>query len=117
MSRDHGLDLSGREAEQALEITDEPVHVPLARSLQDDVLVVIISHCTGHFLIIHLWFIFPHSPSHGDLIWVIHLELPSVPCPGDDVDTRLVCEELQQELPQLDGPGPGEAGARAGLWE
>ena len=103
MPGDHSLDLCGGEAQQALEITDEPVHIPLSRSLQDDVLVVIISHCSGHFLIVHLWFIFPQSPSHSHLIRVIHFELPSVPGPGDDVDTRLVCEELQQELPELDG--------------
>ena len=69
----------------------------------DDVLIVIISQTARQFLIVHLWLVFPHAPSHGNLIGVIHLELPSVPGPGDDVDARLVCEELQQELPQLNG--------------
>ena len=39
------------------------------------------------------------------LIGVGELELPGVPRPGDEGGAGLVGEELQQELPQLDGTG------------
>ena len=99
-----------------MEITNKSVHIALARRFQDYVLVVIISHCSGHFFIVHLWLVFPHPPSNSNLIRVIHLELPAVPGPGDDAEAGLVGEELQQELPQLDGARPAEgwAGVVAG---
>ena len=36
----------------------------------NDVLVIIISETTRQFLVVHLWFVFPHSPSPGHLIRV-----------------------------------------------
>ena len=98
-----------------MEITNKSVHIALARRFQDYVLVVIISHCSGHFFIVHLWLVFPHPPSNSNLIRVIHLELPAVPGPGDDAEAGLVGEELQQELPQLDGTRAREAGTSRGL--
>ena len=40
-----------------------------------------------------------------NLIRVCEFELPAVPGPGDELLAGLVREELQQELPQLDGAG------------
>lgn len=37
------------------------------------------------------------------LIRVGELELPAISRPGDEALTGLVCQQLQQELPQLDG--------------
>ena len=39
------------------------------------------------------------------LVRVCEFELPAVPGPGDELLAGLVREELQQELPQLDGAG------------
>ena len=92
-----------RESKKSLEITDKPVDISLASSFQDNVLVIIISQSPGQLLVIHLGLVFPHAPPPGHLVRVGHLELPAVPGPGDEALTRLVCEELQQELPQLNG--------------
>lgn len=37
------------------------------------------------------------------LIWVGKLELPAVACPADEGLARLVGQQLQEKLPQLDG--------------
>ena len=42
---------------------------------------------------------------NAHLVRVCEFELPAVPGPGDELLAGLVCEELQQELPQLDGAG------------
>ena len=46
------------------------------------------------------------------LIRVGHFELPAVTGPGDEVLAGLVGEELQDELPELDGAGGRDGGAR-----
>ena len=51
------------------------------------------------------------SINQTHLIGVGHLELPAVPRPGDKVLTGLVGEQLQDELPQLDGTGGGDGGS------
>lgn len=38
----HLVNLLGRVAKESLEVTDEPVDIPLARSLEDDILIVVI---------------------------------------------------------------------------
>lgn len=37
------------------------------------------------------------------LIWVRKLELPAIACPADEGLARLVGQQLQKKLPQLDG--------------
>lgn len=37
------------------------------------------------------------------LIWVGQLEFPAVACPADEGLARLVGQQLQEKLPQLDG--------------
>ena len=114
----HGLNLWRRKPKETLKITDESVDISLARCLQDNVLIVIVSHGTRHLLVVHLWFILPQSPSDSHLIRIHHLELPAVSSPTDDVEAGLVREELQQELPQLDGTWASEARTwLAGLWQ
>ena len=51
----------------ALHVTHEPVHVPLAPRLLDDVLVVVISQTTRQLFIIHFWLVLSKSPSSRDL--------------------------------------------------
>ena len=80
----------------------------------DDVLIVIVSETPRQLLVIHLWFILPESPASGHLVRVGQLELPAVAGPGDEVLAGLVGEELQQELPQLDGPRALEPGQQLG---
>ena len=97
-------------SDKILNITHELVNISLASCLDQDVLVIIISETPRHLLIVHLWFILALSPSDGHLIRVNHSELPPIASPADDVLTVLVTEQLQQELPQLDGTSGAEAG-------
>ena len=106
------LDVAGleqllrREAQQAVEVTDEAIDVPLPCCLVNDVLVVVVAQTSRQLLIVHLGLVFADAPSSSNLIWVGELELPAVTCPGDEVLTRLICQLLQQELPQLDWSAP-----------
>ena len=47
------------------------------------------------------------------LVRVAHLELPTVPGPGDEALAGLVRQQLQDELPQLDGTGGRDGRAAA----
>ena len=111
----HGMNLLGGVTEQSLEITHKSVHIALARCFQNNILVVIISKTPRQLLVVHLGLVLPDAPPPGHLVRVGHLELPAVPGPGDEVLAGLVGEELQQELPQLDGARAREGGAARGL--
>ena len=111
----HGVNLLRAVAKQALQVADEPVDVTLSGRFQDDVLVVIVSEPPGQLLVVHLGLVLPDAPPPGHLVRVGHLELPAVASPADERLTGLVRQELQQELPQLDGPRAGEAGCLAGM--
>ena len=54
-------------AKKTLEITNKSVHVSLASSFVNNVLVVIVSQSSGQLLIIHLWLIFTLTPPSGNL--------------------------------------------------
>ena len=79
------------------------IFLPFPGCFMDDVLVIVVSETSRQLLIVHLWFVLPQPPSPGHLIWIRQFELPAISSPGDEVLTRLVCQQLQQELPQLDG--------------
>ena len=97
----HGLHLLRPVPQHRLQVTDKSVNIALARRLQDDVLVVIISERAGQLLVVHLGLVLPNSPPPGHLVRIGHLELPAVAGPDDEVLARLVRQQLQQELPQL----------------
>ena len=63
------------------------------------------------FLVVHLWLVFSDAPSPRHLVGVGHLELPAVAGPADKMLAALVRQQLQQELPKLDGAAAGKAGA------
>jgi len=63
----HGVQLLGRVAQQALQVTDESVHVALARRLVDDVLVVVVAQASTQLLVVHLGLVFPLAPPPGHL--------------------------------------------------
>ena len=105
------MNLCRGKSEQALQVTDESVDVPLAGGLEDNVLVVVVPEAPRQLFIVHLWFVLADAPPPGNLIRVHHLELPSVPRPADEALAGLVRQQLQQELPQLDGTRAREAGA------
>ena len=111
----HGMNLLRTVSQQTLEITDEPVDVSFPRCFENDVLVVVISETSGEFLVVHLRFVLPDAPPPRHLVRVRHLELPAVSGPADEGLAGLVRQELQQELPQLDGPRAREAGPARGL--
>lgn len=63
----HGVEFLGRVPEEALQITHKAVHIAFTRCLVDDVFVIIVAEAAAQFLIIHLGFVFPFSPSPGHL--------------------------------------------------
>lgn len=99
---DEGMKFFGRVVEEGLEIAHEAVHVPLAGRFVDDILVVVVAQTATQFFVIHFWFVLPDAPSAGHLVRVRKFEFPAVACPGDESLARLVRQQLQQELPQLD---------------
>jgi len=97
----HGVQFFWRVPKQRLEITDKSVDISFPSGFMDDIFVVIISQTSRQLLVVHLWFVFPHPPSPGNLIGICEFELPPVPSPGDELLAGLVREELQEELPEL----------------
>lgn len=77
----------------------------------DDIFVVVVSQTTTQLLIIHLGFVLANSPSTRHLVRVGEFELPAVASPRYETLARFVCQQLQQELPQLDGARTCEARA------
>ena len=71
----------------------------------DDVLVVVIAKTATQFLVVHLGLVLAGAPPPGHLLGVNELELPLSAGPRDAVLALSVCQELQQKLPQLNGPG------------
>ena len=71
--------------------------------LEQDVLVVVVTHRSAHLIIVHASLVLPHSPEVRDVVGVDQLELASVTGPGY---RRAVLapglQELVQVLPELD---------------
>ena len=98
----HIVQLIRRVTKKALQITDEPVDVSLPVRLVDDVLVVVVPQAPGQLLVVHLGLVLAQAPSPRHLVRVAQLELPAVAGPRYELLARLVGQQLQQELPQLD---------------
>lgn len=96
----------------------ELVGEPLAFGLMKDSLVVVVSQGPAELIIVHLGFTLPGPPEPGHFIWILNYKFTIIPLPGDDIMILLFPEQFQDEVPQLDLPGPG---ARLGLvspfWE
>lgn len=69
----------------------------------DDVLVVVIAQAATQLLVVHLGLVLPDAPAPSDLVRVDQLELPAVSSPADDRLARLLAQQLEQEVPELDG--------------
>lgn len=67
---------------------------------------VIIPQCPAQLIVVHLGFTLPSPPQPGHFIWVLDDELAIVPLPGNDIMILFFPEEFQDEVPQLDLPGP-----------
>jgi len=106
---DHCMHLLRTIAKQTLEVTDESVDITFPGCFQDDVFVVVISQSTRQLFVVHLGFVFPVSPPSRNLVWIDHLELPTIPRPSDEVLAGFICKKLQQKLPQLNGAWACEA--------
>ena len=50
----HSVHFLGRVAQQALQVANEPVDVPFAGRLEDDVLVVVVAEAARQLLVVHL---------------------------------------------------------------
>ena len=100
---DHGMNLFWAVAQQPLQVAHKPVDITLSRGFQDDIFVVVISETPRELLVVHLWLVLSDAPPPCHFVRIGHLELPSVPGPDNEVLAGLVCEQLQEELPKLDG--------------
>ena len=60
--------------------------------------------CPAEFFIVHVGLVLSRSPELGHHFRVLQFELAHVAYPVDHVAVLLVCQELQQELPQLNLP-------------
>lgn len=94
---------------KVLKIAHETIDVSLAGRLVDDVLVVVIAQAARQLLVVHFGLVLAYAPPARHLVRVGELELPAVARPRDEALARLVREQLEQELPQLDGARAGEA--------
>ena len=68
---------------------------------------VTIPQCPAQLVVVHLGFTLPGPPKSGHLIWVLYDKLAIVPLPGNDIMIFFFPQQLQDEVPQLDLPGPG----------
>jgi len=112
---DHGMNLFWAVPQQPLQVADKPVDITLSRGFQYDIFVVVISETPRELFVVHLWLVLPDAPPPCHLVRVGHLELPPVPGPDDEVLAGLVCEQFEEELPELNGTGASEAGTSGGL--
>ena len=77
------------------------VGVSLPVHLGHDVLVVVVAQGPAHLVVVHVGLGFSLPPLPGHLVRVSQLELPGSPLPGDEGEVGVVCQELQEELPEL----------------
>ena len=57
--------------------------------------------CPAEFFIVHVGLVLSRSPELSHHFWVFQFELAHVAYPVDHVAVLLVCQELKQELPEL----------------
>lgn len=57
---------------------------------------------SAEFLIVHCWLVLALAPFLCHKLRLIEFELSLLAYPGDAVSGIFVCQQLQQELPQLD---------------
>lgn len=78
--------------DNVIRVSAETVDEPLSRDMFDDILLVIIPHCSRQFIKVHSCVILPSSPSSGQLSAVDNLELQVIPCPADEIFTAVVTQ-------------------------
>lgn len=63
------------------------IRIPFAVNLRQNILIIVISQRSTQFVVVHVWFTFPFTPSSGDVVWIKELEfpVPTVPCYGHTV--------------------------------
>jgi len=70
-------------------------------NLGHDVLVVVVSQCSAKFVVVHVRFALPFTPTPSNLVRINQLELAVCTFPTDAVDVTAIRQQLQQKLPQL----------------
>lgn len=70
--------------------------------LCNHVSIVVIAECPTQFLIVHCWFVFTFTPQLCHHFWIVQFKFPFISKPLDNTTVLFVCQQLQQELPQLD---------------
>ena len=61
---------------------------------------------SAELVVVHVWLRLPLAPFPRHLVRIGEFELPIGALPVDDCRVGRVREQLQEELPQLDLPGP-----------
>ena len=95
------LHLLETHTQHVLKVTDKLVHVSLPRDFANDALVVIVTETSTQLLVVHARFVLPRAPLPSNLLGVIQFELPLAACPRDAVLVFPVCQQLKEELPEL----------------
>ena len=71
----------------------------------DDVLLVVVPHCSGQLVKVHPSVVFPATPPPCQLTAVDDFELEVVARPSDEILTGVIPEQLKNELPEVNGVG------------
>lgn len=77
------------------------VGIPLTMNFCHDVLVVVVSKCSTQFVIIHVGFALPLTPSSSYFIWICQFKLSISSFPSNAAGVWRVRQQFKQELPQL----------------
>lgn len=83
----------------------ELVGVPFSVHLLHDILVVVVPKRPTELVVVHVGLALPLAPLARHLVRVEQLELAIATLPADARGVCLICEQLEQELPQLDLAG------------
>ena len=95
------LHLLKTHTQHVLEVTDKLVNVSLPGNFANDALVVIVTEAPAQLLVVHARFVLPRAPLSSNLFGVIQFELPLTPSPRDAVLVLPICQQLEEELPEL----------------
>ena len=89
-------------SQHALQV--ELVGEALARYFRQYHLVVVVPDGAAHLVVVHVGLVLALAPAPRHLVGVEHAELTARVLPADEESVGGVCEQLQDELPQLDLP-------------
>ena len=72
------------------------------QDLGDHVVVIVVPQGTRQLLVVHCRLVLPLTPHLCNRLGAVQFELPVGRHPLNDLAVPVVCQQLQQKLPQLD---------------